>query len=111
MENAPTQWSKSELKVYILLLCAHADSVVSPDEINFIKSKTNAGIFEKIYKEFSADDEDTSLEKIETAIALHQYDLMEISALRKDMLEVFYSDKNFGMKERYLDRLLDNIIY
>ncbi|MDT8416010.1 MAG: hypothetical protein RQ735_11635 [Flavobacteriaceae bacterium] len=111
MESEISNWSKEELKIYILLLCAKADSDESPDEINLIKSKTTTGIFDKMYKEIRADDETTSLEKIEAAIALHHYDITEVFELRKEMRAVFSTDKHFDRKERFLDEILDHIIY
>jgi hypothetical protein len=111
MENQPKNWTKEELKIYILLLCTKADSEESPDEINLIRSKTSPEIFEKMYREISADDEDNSLKKIETAIGNFDYDITEVFELRKEMRAVFSVDKNFDKKERYLDQILDNIIY
>ena len=37
MKSKHNIWAKEELQIYILLLCANADS----DEINLIKSKTD----------------------------------------------------------------------
>lgn len=106
-----TPWSKEELKIYILLLCANSDLAETSEEIDFIKSKTDAATFDKMRKEFNADSEEMSFEKIEAAIAIHHYDDMELSNLRKEMHEVFISDNNFAMKERYLNQILDNILY
>lgn len=111
MKNQPPKWSKIEFKIYILLLCANADSVMTPDEIRLIKAKTTPEIYDRIYKEFSEDLEDLSLEKIEAWIAKHHFSIMELSELKKETMQVFNSDKNFGIKERYLAKILDNIIY
>ncbi|MBU2527415.1 MAG: hypothetical protein KKC03_12535 [Bacteroidetes bacterium] len=111
MESEISNWSKEELKIYILLLCTKADSDVTPEEINLIKSKTTTEIFDKMYMEIRADDENTSLEKIEAAIALHHYDITEVFELRKEMRAVFSADKHFGRKEHYLDQIMDHIIY
>ena len=55
MTSKSNNWNKQELKIYILLLCANADSVKSKEEIELIKSKTNSETFDKIFKEFSKD--------------------------------------------------------
>ena len=104
-------WSKAELQTYILLLCANADNHESEDEIKMIMSKTDLETFEKIYQEFSEDTEDERFEKIDAAIHLHQYSILEISAFKREMYEIFFSDCNFSLMERNLDRILDNIIY
>ena len=111
MKKELTKWTKTELKIYILLLCAKTDSKVSKVEINLIKSRVNAETFNSIYKEFCEDDEDTSFEKIEYVIGKHEYSAKEISELKMEVIEVFNSDKNFSNKERYLVKVLDNILY
>ena len=111
MESKKNIWSKEELQTYILLLCANADNNESENEIKMIKSKTDAETFERVYQEFSGDNEDERFEKIDAAIHLHQYSIIEISAFKREMYEIFFSDCNFSLMERNLDRILDNIIY
>ena len=111
MKSNKNIWSKDELQTYILLLCANADNDESEKELEMIKSKTDLETFERIYKEFSGDTEDERLEKIDTAIHLHEYSIREISAFKREMYEIFFSDCNFSIMERNLDRILDNIIY
>jgi len=104
-------WSKVELQVFILLLCANADGHESDEELKMIKSKTDEETFQKIYQEFSGDTDDERLDKIDAAIHLHRYSIIEIAAFRREMYEIFFSDCNFTMMEKNLDRILDNIIY
>jgi len=104
-------WSKTELQTYILLLCANADDHESDKELEMIKSKTEPETFEKIYLEFSDDTEEERFDKIDAAIQLHRYSIMEIAAFRREMYEIFFSDCNFTLMEKNLDRILDNIIY
>tara|TARA_R110002167_G_scaffold138910_3_gene326311 strand:- start:790 stop:1125 length:336 start_codon:yes stop_codon:yes gene_type:complete len=111
MTAGKNHWTKSELQIYILLLCANADEVQTEAEMNLIKSKTDPQTFEKLYQEFSGDTEDESLEKIHRNVQLHDYSNMELIAFRKEMDEIFFTDKNFTMMERNLDRILDNILY
>ena len=111
MKSKKIKWSKIELKTYILLLCANSDSKERKKEINVIKSKVDEETFDRIYREFGMDHEDTSLEKIEASIAQHEYSHMELMSLRQEVTEVFLADKKLKASERYLDRLLDNILY
>ncbi|MFT4849926.1 MAG: hypothetical protein ACI83B_002474 [Sediminicola sp.] len=111
MKNEHPNWSKNELKIYILLLCAQADWNVTPEEIAFIKSKTTTEIFDRIKKEASRDNQDISLDKIEAAIEGHRFSTMELIELKKEIKDVFNSDNNFTLKERYIDEILDNLIY
>ena len=111
MKTNKNQWSKTELQVYILLLCANADSKETEKELKLIKSKTDLKTFVKMYKEFSNDSEDESLEKIQRNVHLHYFSNMELMEFRKEANAVFFTDKKFTMMERNLDRILDNIIY
>ncbi|PNQ75291.1 hypothetical protein C1T31_03930 [Hanstruepera neustonica] len=105
------KFSKTELQIYILLLCANADSVETEDEINLIKSKVDEETFNKIYKVFSNDNDDERLEKIDDNIHHHEFTNMELAQLRREIYEIFFSDCDFKMMERNLDRILDNILY
>lgn len=111
METTPKNWNKEELKVYILLLCANADSVKSEEEMKYIRSRVNDEVFEKMQAEIAADSEDIGLEKIEDHISLHEYSQRELNALHREMREVFYSDKKFSLMEQQLDRILKNMLY
>lgn len=111
MTSKTNNWNKQELKIYILLLCANADSHESKEEIDLIKSKTNSETFEKIFKEFSKDSEDESLAKIDENIQLHYISRTELIDLQNEISEVFFSDNVITMMEKNLARILDNIIY
>lgn len=111
MKADKTQWSKVELKTYILLLCAKADLVETEEEFNLIKSKTSPEIFDRMYEEFCKANEDESFEKIQYAVGRHKYSYKELSELKKEIQEVFFSDNKLLMKEQNLSRVLDNIIY
>lgn len=111
MKNSSKNWSKHELKIYILLLCAQADTVQTENEIAVIKTKTDNDTFTALFQEFKQDDEDTSLQKIETAVSKLQFSHMELSDLKKEIHALFNSDKKFSAAEGYLSKILDNIIY
>lgn len=103
--------TKKELQIYILLMCANADSSESDDELNFIKSKVDSETFNKVYNVFSNDNEDERLEKIEDNVHQHEFTTMELGELRREMYEVFFTDCDFKIMERNLDRIMDNILY
>ncbi|MFD2917381.1 hypothetical protein [Psychroserpens luteus] len=111
MNNELKKWSKAELKIYILILCAKIDTEESEAEIAFIKAKTDAETFNLLYNEFCCDEEDACFEKIENAINHHEYSPKELHELKKEILAVFHADNKFVMKERYLEKVFDNILY
>ena len=106
-----TQWSKAELKTYILLLCAKADMVETKEEMEFIKSRTSPQLYDKLYTEFCKEDEGASLEKIQEALSKHEYSERELTQLKHEIQGVFSSDNRINMAERNLSRILDNILY
>lgn len=111
MESQTSHWTKTELEIYILLLCANADSVVTKEEIDAIKSKFEPEKFENIYSEFSSDTEEEGLRKIEGNICLHEYSYKELSEIKSEMKNIFLSDNKFNMMERNLERILNRILY
>lgn len=111
MNKESKYWTKEELKIYMLLLCAKADYIESPEEIAMIKSKINNATFERLYSEFCCDKEENCLDKIQAAIAHHEYSVKELKNIRKEIHEVFISDHKFNLKERQLNRLLDSMLY
>ncbi|MCM4166340.1 hypothetical protein KCTC52924_03272 [Arenibacter antarcticus] len=111
MKNTNPQWSKKELNIYILLLCAKADFHETTKELDLIKSKIDEKTFERLYAEFSNDDEDSSILKIEDAIARHEYSYIELIKIKQEVMDVFKTDKKFHLMEHRLSDLLDNILY
>jgi hypothetical protein len=111
MKDVKNHWSKKELKLYILMFCAKVDQVESPEETALIKAKTDPETFDRLYNEFCGDDEDACFEKIEDTIGKFPFSPREITEIKKEVLEVFSADKNVAMKERYLVKVLDNILY
>lgn len=111
MNTKTNKLTKKELQIYILLMCANADSTESDAELGLIKSKVDASTFDKIYNEFSKANEDERLEKIEENVHLHEFTTMELAELRREMYEVFFTDCDFKIMERNLDRIMDNILY
>ncbi|SDG77951.1 hypothetical protein [Psychroflexus sediminis] len=111
MKNNHKNWTKEELKIYILLACAKADDEISPEEIEVIQLKSPHELFEKIYDEFKEDKKKKRLKKIESAIRFHRYGAIELIELRNDIFKVYMADNLICKKEKYLDNILNNIIY
>ncbi len=111
MSAEKNNWTKEELQVYILLLCANADNDETDKELSMIKSKVPKETFDKIYIEFSGDSEKKRFKKIDRNVQLHAYTEMELGTFRREVYEIFFSDCNFTMMEKRLDWTLDNILY
>jgi len=111
MKSETKKWTKEELQIYILLLCANADSDESKEEIKLVKAKVDKKTFKKIYKEFCKDNEDERFEKIDNTIHLHEYSHVELEKFRNEINEIFLVDDHFAVMETNLNRILDNILY
>lgn len=111
MASQTDQWTKKELEIYILLLCANADSVQTEEEIKTIKQKYDEATFENIYREFLNDSEEEALQKIEDNICYHEYSFKELSGIRNEMKRIFYSDNKYSLPEQNLERVLNRILY
>ena len=111
MTSKQHHWTKQELQLYILLVCANADSEETELEIEMIKSKVDAKTFEKIYNEFKKDSEDEQFEKIDDNIHNHDYNNMELAKFRQEVHDIFFSDDKFLLMEQNMNRILDNILY
>lgn len=111
MKTNAASWSKEELKIYILLLCAKADQMENEKEIKLIKLKTSVEIFDEMYRELQNDDEDESLEKIQEALEWHQYSELELCQMKNEIQQVFAADRKIDRPESNLGRILENIIY
>lgn len=111
MSIQSNQWSKAELKTYILLFCANIDNDETPEELNFIKSITSPEDFNKMYKELLSHTEQGSLDKIEENIQYNEFSDMELIEFRNEIRQIFNSDNKIHRKEGTLDRILDNILY
>lgn len=109
MKEFSTNWTKEELKIYILIYCANADFVESKFEIDFIKSKIQASNFEKIHAEFVNDNDYQSIQKIQLSINEHGYTDDAINNLFREIKELFLSDKEYDILEQNLYRGLNRI--
>ena len=59
MSSQPRHWTKDELKTYVLLLCADADTSKSESELELIRSKTDPAIYTKMHEEYANDNEES----------------------------------------------------
>jgi hypothetical protein len=111
MDKKKCNWTKTELQVYILLLCANADNDETKKELDMIKSKVPEKTFDKMYRKFQKHSEEKRLKKIDTNIHCHYFSTMELIDFRREVYEIFFSDCKFSMMEKRLDWTLDNILY
>lgn len=110
MNTVNTNWTKKELKAYILLYCAHADFVDSPEEMKFIQTKVSKADFQKVHNEFESDSDFDRIRKIQSGLALHQYDQHQLDQLLADIQSVFFADGHYTPLEHNLLRALKHLM-
>ncbi|WP_051568536.1 hypothetical protein [Crocinitomix catalasitica] len=102
MNATNNNWTKEELKTYILIYSANADLSASQEEITLIKSKVDAGVCEKMNKEFAKDNDYQALQKMLKFIENLGYSNEEIDALYAEINELFLTDNDFDIMEQNL---------
>ena len=68
MESIVTNWSKIELRTYFLIYCANADFDAAKEDFDYIASRTDQVIYQKMLKEFSKDSDYQSIQKIQKSL-------------------------------------------
>ena len=101
-------WTKDDLRMYLLIYCANADFVESPEELEFIKSKIGHSDFAKMHAEFEGDNDYQSIQKIQKAYEALGYTSPD--ALFDEVREFFKSDGEFDILERNLMLYLKHIL-
>lgn len=110
MSNSNTDWSRSELRAYLLLYCANANFIKTKEETEQIRSKIDKTLFNKISKEFEGDNDYQSIQKIESAIKRLKYNKEEINALEDEIKGLFLADGNYDQMEKTLFFGLNKIL-
>lgn len=105
-----TNWTKEDLKIYLLIYCANADFSESKHELNYIKEKIETSHLDKLRDEFEKDNEYQSIQKIQSAIKDLGYSKVAINSLFEEIKELFISDDHFDTREQNLFRGLNKIL-
>lgn len=104
-----TDWSRDELKAYVLLYCAHADIVESKAEKNMIIDKVGEEKYEVIHKEFDKDNDYQSIQKIQSTLDRFDYSKGEIEELFEEIKELFLADGEYETMERNIEMVLQHL--
>ncbi len=99
MKNFETNWTKDEMRVYLLIYSANADFVELKDEVKFIKSSTLNSTYNKMHKEFDNDSDFDSIQKLRNTLERFNYGEDKIGELFKEMVELFQEDGDFSEQE------------
>ena len=110
MSSSNTNWSKNELRAYLLLYCANANFVKTKEETEQIKSKIDKDLYKLINKEFEGDNDYQSIQKIQSTIKRLEYDSEQIEVLIEDIKGLFLADGNYDQMEKTMFYGLNKIL-
>lgn len=110
MEEFETQWTREELKAYILLYCAYANFVETEEERNFIKEKVGEEKYRKIHKEFDSDNDYQRIQKIQHTVARFDYSKHEIDRLFANIKKMFLADGEIDILEKNIYQGLQHLL-
>ena len=106
MNEITSNWTKEEFKAYLLLYAAFADHVETEDEKAFILSRVDNVTYENIHKEFDADNDYRSIQKLLQAAKKYNYSINDIELLMEDIKALFMHD---GIYTSYEHNLLTTL--
>ncbi len=104
------EWTRAELKTYVLLFCANANYEESREEIALIRSKVGNRRFERIHWTFDHDNDFERIQKIRANIKALGYSKKEIDQLFREILEVFFVDGEYDVLEQNVYKGLKQIL-
>jgi uncharacterized protein (DUF2225 family) len=110
MESMATNWLKIELRTYFLIYCANADFDASKEDFDYIASRTDQVVYEKMLKEFSRDSDYQSIQKIQSSVERLNVDKAEIDSFLSQMREMFMEDGRFSELEKTLIMGLKHVL-
>lgn len=110
MKEINNNWTKEELRIYLLIYCANANYTESKFELQFIKSKIKTSNFDKIHYEFENDNDYQSIQKIQSSIEEHGYSNDEVNSLLKEIEALYLCDNKHDIMEQNLFRGLSHIL-
>jgi hypothetical protein len=93
-------WTKREFETYVLLYAAHCNFIEDKEESDYILSKVDEQIFNKIHTEVVVDNETENLDKIQEYLKENDYSEEDKESLIRDIKNVFFADGSVDVLER-----------
>lgn len=102
MAEIKTDWTREEFKAYFLLYAANADQIETQEEKDFILSKVDAQVYNRIHQEFDEDNDYQCIQKLLYTAKKYNYSKDDLEILLDDIKKLFLSDGDFTNYERNL---------
>ena len=104
-------WTKEEFTTYVLLYVAHCNYIETEEESNYIISKIDEKLYNKIHTEIVMDtDEEVKLNKIKEYLGENKYSHDERKQLLEDIKNVIFADGTVDNSEKKVFNYLKKIL-
>ncbi len=110
MSEVKTDWSKKEFKAYLMMYAANANFFESDDEQELIHEIVSDKTYKAIHREFDADNDYQSLQKILHNIDKFDYSKEDLNKLVSDIQSVFNVDGKVDTLEDNMLRALKHLL-
>ncbi|SEB49181.1 hypothetical protein SAMN04489761_1019 [Tenacibaculum sp. MAR_2009_124] len=104
-------WTKEEFTTYVLLYVAHCNYIETEEESDYIISKIDEDLYNKIHTEIVMDiDEKVKLNKIKDYLDQNKYNHGEKKELLNDIKNVIFADGTVDNSEKKVFNYLVKIL-
>lgn len=108
--NQPNTWSKDELLAYILIFIAHSDLDETKKEKEYILSRVNKDVYNRVHEKFEEDNDYQSIQNIIEAVKSHDYYRNDFADLFADIKLMAFADGEMDQMEKAAYNLLKKIL-
>ncbi len=103
-------WTKKEFEVYVLLYAAHCNLLETKEETDYILSKVDTVIYNKMHTEIVVEDTTKNVQKIKHYLLTNKYSEKEKRTLLNNIKEVFFADGTVDYSEKKVFAFLKKIL-
>ncbi|AUC76376.1 hypothetical protein [Olleya sp. Bg11-27] len=106
----PNTWSKDELLAYILLFIAHSDLDESKKEKEYILSRVDKNVYQRVHEKFEEDNDYQSIQNIVEGVKSHDYYRNDLADLFADIKLMAFADGEMDQMEKLAYNTLKKIL-
>jgi 3-mercaptopyruvate sulfurtransferase SseA len=107
---APDTWTKPEVLAYILLYIAHADLNETWPERDYILSRVDQTLYQRVYQQFQQDNDYQVVQNIITAVTTHNYYRNDFADLFADIKLMAFADGRYNDMEKVSYAMLRKLL-
>jgi hypothetical protein len=105
-----TNWTKIEFETYVLLYAAHCNHIETEEEQDYILSRLDEKIYNKMHTEKVLDNDAKSLDKIQEYLNDNNYSYQDKEQLLKEVKAIFFADGSVDFLEKKVFAILKKIL-